>query len=243
MNLRFFLPAVLCFAASLPAAEVAYLGLMPGGAPSFEEGFDRSIRENLLVNPDIGLLEDETVRLLKQKVDFSRNPAVSRSLVRRLMGSVEDSTVLIWGAVENYSIRPLRRYLLGAAIESEITVSLNIYGLYFRSYAYSGRIRCRTELDKGMVWFYPLSTVHITAGDRMKALESLQQEAVGHTISLVGAILRSEEKKVKMYEQKFGFKKVEDPNIGDLFQMPSMTGDSVETTTGGDEEDTTGDTE
>ena len=64
-----------------------------------------------------------------------------------------DSTVFIWGAVKNYSVRPARKNLIQGVARGEITVSLTMYSLRYKDYAFCGDVAYECEEPKGFVFF------------------------------------------------------------------------------------------
>lgn len=210
------------------AAEVAYLGIADGAAPAFEEEFDGLLRKAILSESGLALVDDQTVHSIRHRVNFGNHPAVSRTLVRKLLGFVSDTTILVWGRISDYTIRPRRKHLVRTYVEGTVTVSLTIYSIHYQKYAYGGEVSARAEIPKGWIFFDRVDkVVHVSAHDRATVMERLQKVAARRTASLITAVVGSEAMRIEEIEGVQG-QRYEEPSVSDLFGLPSVEGEPVD---------------
>jgi hypothetical protein len=231
MNLRCIVAFVCAVSCSAWATEVLWAGLTVERVPSFEQEFERQLRENLLVHTDITMVDHDAALQMQRKIDFDQFAAVSRRLVEKVMDYIPDSTIIVWGRVTDFTIKPRRSGFLnmGAHVTGSLSMVLNIYSLRFQRYAFAGDLTCSAEIPKGVIWFYPLDVaVQITAEDRAQIMIALQKEAAMKCGAMIYTVIRGEVQKYeKMYEGS-GMKKYEEASISDLFKIPSVEATHVD---------------
>lgn len=202
--------------------NVVFMGIIPGGAPEFEKRFDDLLREQITVIDGIEIADYNDTEYLKKKTDFIESPVISRSFIKSLMQISNDRTLVVWGKISNYAIKPVRRWLIGAEAVGSVTISLTMYSLSFHEYAYLGEIKCRTSITKPPVFFRSVDKVtHITASDRTVIIEKLNKQAAEKSAVIINGIVRSQlVKSGILLPEKVKAKKV--PSVSDLFDIPSV---------------------
>ena len=227
MKIRVLAMIVVAVASAVGGVEILWAGLTLERAPSFEQEFERLLREDLLVSGDITMVDREAALQLSRKVDFDEFAAVSKRLVERVMNYIPDSTIIVWGRVTDYTVQPKRCGFLGmfARVEGNLTMAINIYSLRFQKYAFAGDISCTSVVPKGAIFFYPLSVaVHISSEDRAQLASALQRDAAKKCATMVLSVIRSEVKKQERMRETAGAKKYEDASIAEIFRIPSVEG-------------------
>ena len=232
MKVRVLFLAVAVAAAAAWSTDVLWAGLTLERVPTFEKEFDRLLRENLQVNPDVAMIDNEAASRLRQKIDFDEFSAISHRLVEKVMHYIPDSTLIVWGRITDYTLEPHRSgfFWMGARVTGKLSIAINIYSLRFQRYSYAGDITCKAEVPKGVVWFYPLNVaVHITAQNRAAIMNDLQRDAAQRCASMVSAVIRSENERQEKITEIQGMQRIEEPSVKDLFSIPSVEAKPLET--------------
>jgi hypothetical protein len=210
------------------AAEVAYLGIADGAAPAFEEEFGGLLRKAILSESGLALVDEQTVRHIRRRIGVEDQPAVPRTLLERMLGFVSDTTLVVWGRISDYSIRARRRKLIRTYVEGSVTVSLNVYSVHYKEYAFGGEVVARTEIPKGWIFFDRVDkAVHVSARDKAAVMERLQRVAASRTAALIAAVVGSQAGRIEDVEGVQAHRE-EEPSVSDLFGLPSVEGEPVD---------------
>jgi hypothetical protein len=220
--------AALYMSPSAKEIETIVIGLTSGGAPAFEESFDKRLRENLSNFPELYTADYlQTVRY-RSKIRFDEFPTVSRKLVESLKQYCSDSTVFIWGAVKNYSVRPVRKNLIQGVARGEITISLTMYSLRYKDYAFCGDVAYECEEPKGFVFFGPIDeSMHIPGSQRAEITDKLVNGASQKSADLIMTVIRNELAHAEKEAGAGAMDSYQIPSVQDVFSVPSVEGASV----------------
>jgi len=220
--------AVFSVSANIP---LAYLGNLQGGAPSFEKEFEISLKRSLLSFENVTLADEKVTQSLYTKIGLEDNPPDQATLSRRIAETVTDSTVFIWTRIRGYSMDIERGRFMRAKISAQVQVELNIFGLYFKRYLYSGAIVCEAKKPKGWYFFSdPKKVKHISAAEQTDLLAQLNTQAVQRSSQIISTILFGEMKKIAMQSSQEDTVAEEidrGPNLDDLFDLPSVEAPEV----------------
>ena len=208
--------------------NIVYMGIVPGGAPEFEERFDDRVREQVAVIPGTDLVDYNDTEYLKKKTDFIDSPVLSRSFIESLMLVASDKTVVVWGKVSDFSIKPARCWLLGAEAVGSLTLVLTMYSLGFHEYAFLGDVTCRASVPKPPAFFRSVDKVtHITASDRAEIIKELQKQAAEKSTDILSDVIRSQlMKSGVLLGEDVKSKKVS--SVSDLFYIPTIEAPDVD---------------
>jgi len=225
----FFLALTAAFTTALAKdIEVAIIGLADGGAPAIEESFDKRLREKVAVMPDLYAVDYLQSQTYRRKIRFDEFSTVSRKLVEALKQYCTDTTVFVWGSVKNYGIQGERRDLIKGFVTGNLTVSLTIYSLRYKDYAFTGDIAATTEIRKGFVFFGSArEEILISALDKKEITEQLLDKASLQSAAMIEAVIRSERLHAEKEAGAQGAAKYEIPSVSDMFNMPSVEAASV----------------
>jgi hypothetical protein len=208
--------------------EVVVIGVGFGGAPSFEDAFDKRLREDLSTTPEVYTTDYLQTQSYRRKIHFDNYPTVSRKLVESLRQYCSDSTIFVWGKIKNYSIKSVRRYLIRSAIRGEMTFTLTMYSLRYKDYAFSGDVQCSFEKPEGLVFFGPVDEeVHISGSKRAEITEQLVDLATQKSANMIMAVIRSEGLRAARESNSGGLEAYQIPSVQDVFSVPSVEGASV----------------
>lgn len=214
---------------SAQGTDLVFLGLMGNDAPAIETNFDRRMRDALSVTSEFRLADYQASRELRRRINFDDNPVVSRRLVESLQQFTNDSTVFAWAVIRDNTLKPVRQWLVKSAIKGDMTLTLNVYSLRFRDYAFIGDVHATYTLPKEFIFFYPLERgTHISALDRYEITSKLIDEASLHSADLISAVVRSELSKVARGYDTAEIAKRREQSISDMFNTPSVEPGSVE---------------
>ncbi len=208
---------------------VIFMGIIPGGAPAFEKGFDKLLYEHLVVDSRITIADPTDIDILKIKTNFAESPNISRSFIKSLQNiSDDDMTLVVWAKISDYSIKPVRKWLILAEAVGSMKVTLTMYSLIFKEHIYLGDINCKTSILKSPVFFSRVDKVtHITASDRTTIIENLKQETAEKSASLIHGVVRGQLIKTGVLEIE-RLKVVKDTSLSELFDIPTVEAPSVE---------------
>ncbi len=231
MNRRAFFSVLPLMCASLLFAkdlDVVFIGITEGSAPAFEETLDRQVRENLSAYQDIAVTDFAQTQSFRRKIRFDEYPVVSRKLVESLKQYTADSTIFVWGRVKNSSFTGMRRKAIRAVIRGEIALTLTIYSLRYKTYAFTGDVQADLEKNKGYVFFGDAEKeIMVSAADRTEMMNRLIDEAARKSASLIETVIRSERLHAAQAADVAGAKAYEVPSLSDMFNMPSVEAASV----------------
>ncbi len=217
---------LLCIGAYSQNVTVVFLGILPGGAPEFEKKFSDLLREQITVVPEVTIADYDETRRLKKRTDFNNSPVLTRSFIEKLMLVASEKTLVVWGDIADFSIKPVRRWLIGAEAVGNITISLTMYSLDFREVAFIGDLSCETRIPKSPVFFRSVDKVtHITAADRTAIIKELQKQAVRKSTDLIKSVVVSQLIKTGSIRPEVKEKKV--PSVSDLFDIPTVEAPDV----------------
>jgi hypothetical protein len=209
--------------------DLVFLGVLGNDAPAIEKAFDTRIREALSVNPEYHVLDYLASQDFRHRINFDDFPTVSKRLVEGLRQFTSDSTVFVWVTVKSRTIKPVRKWLVKAAAHGEIILTLNMYSLRYREYAFIGDVCGSAEKPEGFIFFYPLETgVHISATDYVEITDNLVNAAAFRSADLITSVVRSEKARVIFGSDSGGMSKYKAASISDMFNVPSVEGANVE---------------
>jgi hypothetical protein len=223
----------LCFVSFLWAKdlEIVVIGMASGGAPAFEETFDKRLRENLSTMPDLFLVDYLQTQLYRQKIRFNEFPTVSRKLVESLKQYSSDSALFIWGQIKDYSVKGIRRRMIRGYIHGEIVVTLNIYSLRYKNYAFSGDIHVDAEKPKGFLFFGDAENEVLISGiEKNGIIDQLIDKAALQSSMIIAAIMRGERLHAAKESDAKNMSKYEVPSVSDMFTVPSVEAASINKT-------------
>ena len=208
--------------------EVAVIGITQGGAPAFEETFDKRLRENLSMLPELAIVDYAQTQAYRRKIRFDEFPTVSRKLVESLKQYCTDSTMFVWGSVKKSAIKGIRKSAIKGFIRGEITISLNMYSLRYKNYAFSGDIQTDFKKRKGFVFFGEAENELLpSAIDRNEIMEQLLDSAALKSAQMVATVIKSERLHAEKESESGGANKYEIPSVSDMFNVPSVEAASV----------------
>jgi hypothetical protein len=230
IRIPFFLLLFVCSSSMLFARniDVVLIGLTQGSSPAFEETLDRRIRENLSTSGDLSITDYVQTQSFRRKIRFDEFPTVSRKLVESLKQYTTDSTVFVWGRIKNCTITGARKKLIRGFIRGEFTITLNIYSLRFKNYAFAGDIQASVEKDNGFIFFGDADKeIIVSATDRSELMDRLLDQAARKSASLITTVVQSERLLAAKEADAAGVQSYEVPSVSDMFNMPSVEAASV----------------
>jgi hypothetical protein len=221
--------AILALGPRAKGIETVVIGLTSGGAPAFEESFDKRLREDLANFQELYTADYLQTVNYRKKIRFDEFPSVSRKLVESLKQYCSDSTIFIWGAVKKYSVTAIRKNLIRSVVRGEITVSLTMYSLRYKDYAFCGDVNFSVEKPKGYVFFSPVDeSVQIAGSQRSEITDELVNGATQKSADMIMTVIRNE---LIRSEKESGAGNAMDsyqiPSVQDVFSVPSVEGASV----------------
>lgn len=218
---------LLCHVSVAQSITVVFMGILPGGAPEFEKRFTTLLRERITVLSGVKIADYDDTEYLKKKTDFNDAPSLSRAFIEKLMLVSSEKTLVVWGDITGVSIKPKRRWLFGAEAVGTLTLSLTLYSLDFREYAYIGDVSCKASIPKPPVFFGNVEKeTQITASDRGIIIGTLQEEASRKTTDIINGIVKSQMVKTgQLRPEEVTAKKV--PSVSDLFDIPTVEAPDV----------------
>jgi hypothetical protein len=209
--------------------DLVFLGVLGNDAPALEKSFDTRLREALSVNPEYHLLDYLASQDFRHRINFDDFPTVSRRLVESLRQFSSDSTVFVWVTVKNRTIKPVRRWLIKAAAYGELALTLNMYSLRYKEYAFIGEVSSNAEKSEGFIFFYPLETgVHISALDQDEINGRLLGAAAFRSADLINAVVKSEKTRASLALDSGGMSKYKSTSISEMFNVPSVEAANVQ---------------
>lgn len=174
--------------------EVAFIGLTGAGAPAIEKGFNRHFLEHLAMMPDVRSLNTIEIANLRERTSGNFNIASMKpTLFASLRRFASDSTLVIWGSIRECSIRPSRFWIVGAGIQSTLTIELSVYNLANRQFIYCGDASITNLKKKWFVlWGSVDKAIQIPAEERAQLLDEIEIKGVYASGRILSTILTHE---------------------------------------------------
>jgi hypothetical protein len=223
----------MCLVAGAQNVKIAYLGLGEGESAAFCERFDEQIRDKLAAAEGVYVIDYLETQRLRERIRFEYFPTVSRDLAQRLMRFAGDTTLIVWGRVDQLSIQPKRHRLFGARAQASLQLVLTMYSLSYREYVFVGTAQSRTTRPLPPVFFDRVDKVsHISAAERTEMMRELAAAAADKAVRLIGAVSRSElarEEPIVLEDMPAeGVEVRKEPTLEDLFEIPTMEAPALE---------------
>jgi len=210
-------------------ADVVFIGISQGSSPAYEETLDRLIRENLASQKEITIADYAQTQSLRRKIGFDESPSVSRQLIESLKQYGMDSTMFIWGSIKKCSFTGMRRKLIRQWIRGELVLTLNIYSLRYKNYAFSGDIPEIYEKSQGFFLFGNAEKeILLSTPEKKELIDRLLDQAARKSASTISSNVHDEriraEKESGIADAKFN----DGPSVSDMFHVPSVEAASVD---------------
>ena len=209
--------------------DLIFIGISQGSAPAFEETLDRRIRENLSTLQEMHITDYLQTQSFRRKIRFDESPTVSRKLVESLKQYSSDSAVFVWGRIKNYMVAGKRMKVIRGFIRGEIVLTLNVYSLRYKNYAFSGDVQTSLEKPKGFIFFGNAEKeIIVSPSERKEMTDKLLDQAARKSASLIATIIQSERLHAAKEAENAGAKSYEAPSVSDMFDVPSVEAASVD---------------
>jgi hypothetical protein len=202
--------------------HVMFAGIEKANAPVFGNRYDQGMRDRLNAAYDVTPIDWGETQRLAEKIGLTSYSQVSLALVHTLQRYVADSTLLVWGRVEKYSVEAKRRGIFRAHVVGTVSVALMLYSLSDQNYMFVGKAEASTDIKKPPAWFRKADEVtHISAEDRDKIADELARQTADKTTKVISAVVyglkaRQSEETTTQTDTTAGA-----PNIYDMLQVPS----------------------
>jgi len=207
-------------------SNVAFIGLTGNGAPSLEKGFENLLREKLSVESEIFTKDYLECQKYRRAIRFDDYASVPRNYLQNLVRFNDDSMVVVWGTVKNYRLDYQQKKHIFTGIKGELQIGLHIYSLLKRDFLFIGDVSADVYQPKGIGFIK--SKQAVSANDRAKLIELLQNEAVTNSCRTIIEVIRAENSKML---NTFNTVDTNGPSISDVFSIPSTEPAQIESTT------------
>lgn len=210
--------------------RIIIMGVVPGKAPEFEKEFEKLLRQEIVVIPKVSVADYNDTEYLKRKSDFFDAPVVSRRLVNTLRSISHDRLLVVWGEIEDFTIKPVRHLLLGAKAVGSLRFTLTMYSLSLKEYSYLGEFESKTNIPKPPVFFRNVEKVtHISASDRTTLINELSRIAVAKSVDIMTGVVQNllVSEGISESSSPEGVKLKKAPSVSDLFDIPSVEAPDV----------------
>jgi len=217
----FWLIVVLCLCRGGWGFPVAFLGVKGDVAPALHERLNEQIRLKLESSDDITLYSYNLEQRLKSEIDFNYNNVVSRELVEGLIRFRADSTLVVWGEIDYFTLYPQRKGIFRAEAIGELIITLHMYSLGFKEISYIGKLKTSAATPLSNIGFSSIKKhAHINPRQReeviMKMIDTISNTSYQRTESIL-IHLRRREQPVPIDEMEIQ----KAPTLDDLFDIPS----------------------
>jgi hypothetical protein len=208
MIMKYIIAILLVLPFTPQASELLLLGFNGKRAPSFDQTFDKMMREELVMKPDITLIDIEKTRQLNHHINFPENELIAETHLESLRKYLNDSLYIVWGTLHEMVIEPKRKQFVKAQFSGRMQVDLHIYDFVKKRITYAGTLDASTSEDRGMIFISPVKTAyHIGAAEHTRIMELTLNEAVRVCCRVIAATISSDNTKAgqeRMLEQNSG---------------------------------------
>ena len=182
------LPAVLLAGDPSHRFLTAFFGLTHDYAPALASTYDDLVRNRLTSSEALTVVDEPTTQDFQRRTSFDCSHEISRDLVTALQRHFGDSILVSWARIRNYSVVPVRRYLLGCEVRGSAQLEISMVLLELRGRALRAELTVEVSRSKGLILFSPLSKVHVTAPERAAVTSALADAAAARTIEVLESV-------------------------------------------------------
>ncbi len=208
--------------------QLINFGNLKGRQPAVEKEFDHELGIRLSTIEGMNLMDKDKSDLLKKRSDFVNMPTLSQKLINSLRESAEEKSLLVWCEIKDLSIKPKRKWVLGAEAVGQMKVKLYMYSLYFGEYIFTGEISSQASKAKAPVFFRNVEKItHITSEERQVLSRKMASDILIKIEDLVISVTRSELIKTGILLPE-EIKKEKAPSVSDMFNIPSVEAPEVD---------------
>lgn len=208
--------------------QIINFGNLAGRQPAIEKEFNHELEIRLSTVEGMYLMDRDKADLIKKRADFVNSPTLSKKLINSLRESADEKSLIVWCEIMDLSIKPKRKWGLGAEALGKMKVKLYMYSLYFGEYIYTGDIESQASKAKAPVFFRNVNKItHITSEERKELSDKMVVEILSKIENIVLSVSRSELIKtgVLLPEE---VKKEKAPSVSDMFNIPSVEAPEID---------------
>jgi|GEM_PF-5901389 len=200
--------------------HVMFVGIAKEKSPLFGQRCEQTIRERLNAAIDVRPVDWAETERIAEKTGLLNFPNVSYSLVKSLQRFIPDSTLLVWGRIDNYTVEVKRRGIFRARVIGNALVVITLYNIQTDRYVFVGKAEAAADIRKPPAWFRRADLVtHISAQDRERIADTLSQKIAGRMCALISAVVRSIDAQA---QESAAVREggAAEPSIYEIFQIP-----------------------
>lgn len=208
--------------------QLINFGNLEGRQPAVEKAFNYEMSIRLSTVEGMYLMDRDKTDMIKKRSDFVNEPTLSAKLINSLKESADEKALLVWCEIEDLSIKPKRKWGLGAEAYGEMKVKLYMYSLYFGAYIFTGTIESQASKAKPPVFLRSVEKItHITSEERKMLSDKMISDILSKIEDIVISVNRSELIKTGIMLPK-EVKKEKAPSVSDMFNIPSVEAPEVD---------------
>ena len=206
------------------SAEIIYLGLLGSQAPAIEKSFEQELAEQLSAAPRVQLLNHTETQRFKDRIHLDQLPLVPQQIDNALQQYPGDSVVVLWGRVEQLSIKPRREWGIHFRYEGSLSIVVALFNRFEKNNVFVARVKSVVSLPGGWIFFQPLRTEPASAILKSEMTDSLCHEVVQKTVRVVSEAYQNDYSHAVAVDKA---NSANDPTMDDIFDVPSVQGTSI----------------
>ena len=215
--------------ARLPAQNhVCFLGITGDGAPGSRQSFEQQLRNVMDTMDGVHLVDFVSSMRYREITELDRYSRSSRNLLGNLVYHIPDTVLVIWGTIESVDFQPVRKHVLGAAVNGSLIAGLSAFSLKQKKFAFNGTVTSSVTVKEQPVYLSPVEKVtHLSASKRSVLTDSLIHLAVVNCHDVLRSILKESGKlSADLAGEDQSQQKA--PSISDVFTVPSLEARQIE---------------
>jgi len=145
---------------------IFFAGVQVGQAPEIREKFADMIRTQLDRESNIDFVPKEISARICRKLFLDRKITINSTFFDELEKYELQNTIVLLVDIEEYSIKAVRRFVVGAGIEGKLKANFLFYDAAARRELFLAKASSVSVVKKGLVWWHSLETrVNISSSD------------------------------------------------------------------------------
>jgi len=159
--------------------RIFFAGIQVEQAPEIRDRFADMIRTQLDRESNIDFVPKEVSARICRKLFLDKKITVNSAFFEELEKYELQNTIVLLVDIEEYSIKAVRRLLIGAGVEGKLKANFLFYDAAARGELFLAKASSVSLVKKGLVWWHSLETrISVSSSDIKKINADLLKDVV-----------------------------------------------------------------
>ena len=149
--------------------RIFFLGIQTGQIPELRETFEDMVRSQFGREINIGFVPKEVSARISRKLFSDKKAIIDSALFEELRKHELENVIVLLIDVDEYGIKPIRRFVVGAGVEGKLKAAYLFYDANTGKELFLAKASSTSLVKKGQIWWHSLeSRVNISTDDIKK---------------------------------------------------------------------------